>query len=298
MTRAEPEADGRMGEALSALLDWYARAGISTFAREAPRDRFAETEAETERRRAGRPAAGGPAPAATQGAAPLAAPADRRPAPLPPRPAAPAIALRSDEALAAEAREQAAKAGSLAELQTLLAEFTGCGLKATAKNLVFGNGSETADLMLVGEAPGRDEDLAGEPFVGRSGRLLDRMLGSVGLKREDVRVTNTVPWRPPGNRTPTPAETETCLPFTLRHIELVNPRILVCLGSPSAKVLLRSEEGIMRLRGRWASITLPNGATVPTMAMLHPAYLLRQPSQKRLAWRDLLALKAKLDEKD
>ncbi|KTR04939.1 DNA polymerase [Aureimonas ureilytica] len=284
-----------MGEALSALLDWYARAGIQSFVGEAPRDRFAETEAETERRKGSRPASG---PAAAQTAASPGTFPERRSTVLapPPRPA-PAIALRSDEALATEAREQAARAGSLAELQVLLADFTGCGLKATAKNLVFGNGSETADLMFVGEAPGRDEDLAGEPFVGRSGQLLDRMLGSIGLKREDVRVTNTVPWRPPGNRTPTPAETETCLPFTLRHIELVNPRVLVCLGSPSAKALLRTDEGIMRLRGRWSSVTLPNGAALPTMAMLHPAYLLRQPSQKRLAWRDLLTLKQALDAK-
>ena len=285
-----------MGEALNALLDFYARAGIQTFVGEAPRDRFAETEAETERRRGGRAPSNTTATPSTP--SPGAAP-ERRGAALapPPRPA-PAIALRSDEALAAEAREQAARAGSLAELRALLAEFTGCGLKATAKNLVFGNGSETADLMFVGEAPGRDEDLAGEPFVGRSGQLLDRMLGAIGLKREDVRVTNTVPWRPPGNRTPTPAETETCLPFTLRHIELVNPRVLVCLGSPSAKVLLRTDEGIMRLRGRWSSVTLPSGAALPTMAMLHPAYLLRQPSQKRLAWRDLLTLKQRLDAKD
>ncbi|WP_427025923.1 uracil-DNA glycosylase [Aureimonas ureilytica] len=296
MTRAEPEADERMGEALDALLGWYARAGVSTFASDRPRDRFAETEAETERRRLARPAS------AAQGAGPQpqgsAALPERRAAAPPPRPPAPSIALRSDEALASEAREAAAKATNLAELQALLADFTGCGLKATAKNLVFGNGLETAEIMFVGEAPGRDEDLAGEPFVGRSGRLLDRMLAAIGIQREDVRVTNTVPWRPPGNRTPTPAETETCLPFTLRHIELVNPRFLICLGSPSTKALLRSEEGIMRLRGRWASVTLPNGVAVPTMAMLHPAYLLRQPSQKRLAWRDLLSLRQKLDTKE
>lgn len=286
-----------MDEALNALLGWYARAGVSTFAGDSPRNRFAETEAETERRRAGRPAAATSAPATASSPGGQTQPT-RAAGALPPRPAAPAIPLRSDEALASEAREQAAKAETLAELQTLLAGFTGCGLKATAKNLVFGNGSENADIMFVGEAPGRDEDLAGEPFVGRSGRLLDRMLQSIGLKREDVRVTNTVPWRPPGNRTPTPAETETCLPFTLRHIELVNPRFLVCLGSPSAKVLLRSEEGIMRLRGRWMGVTLQNGTELPAMAMLHPAYLLRQPSQKRLAWRDLLSLRQRLDTKE
>ncbi len=298
MTMGNAEADKRMSEALVAWLDWHARAGISTTTGNVARDRFAETLAETERRRGGSPAAATASPASPRPEA--GSPPDRRPAAasIPPRPMQTAIPLRSDEALAAEAREAAASAGTLDELQALLSAFTGCGLRATAKNLVFGNGSQTADLMLVGEAPGRDEDLAGEPFVGRSGRLLDRMLASIGLKREEVRVTNTVPWRPPGNRTPTPAETETCLPFTLRHIELVKPRVLVCLGSPSAKMLLRTDEGITRLRGRWTSITLPNGVEVPTVAMLHPAYLLRQPSQKRLAWRDLLALREKLAAKD
>jgi DNA polymerase len=124
------------------------------------------------------------------------------------------------------------------------------------------------------------------------------MLEAIGLARDSVRVTNTVPWRPPGNRTPTPAETEICLPFTLRHIELVKPRVVICLGSPSTKALLRSDEGIMRLRGRWTTLDLPNGMQLPAMAMLHPAYLLRQPAQKRLAWRDLLALRQRLDAPD
>ncbi|WP_182085621.1 uracil-DNA glycosylase [Aureimonas sp. ME7] len=269
----------------SALLDWYERAGVCSFVADEPRDRFAETEREATRRRPD----GSAASARTQ-PQPTARPAAAAP---------PAMGLpmaehgRSD---IEDARSKAASAQTLAELQALLTAYTGCGLRQTAKNLVFGNGAEDADLMLVGEAPGRDEDLSGEPFVGRSGRLLDRMLGSIGVARDAVRVTNTVPWRPPGNRTPTPAETELCLPFTMRHIELVRPRVLVCLGSPASRVLLRSDEAITRLRGRWLSVTTPNGLEIPAIAMLHPAFLLRQPGQKRWAWRDLLTLRERLAE--
>lgn len=201
------------------------------------------------------------------------------------------------EDLAHEARERARSANSLAELQAAYAAFDGCALKLTAKSLVFGNGPERAGLMLIGEAPGREEDIAGEPFVGRSGQLLNRMLGAIGLERQNVRVTNVIAWRPPGNRAPTPAETELCLPFVLRQIELVSPRVVVCLGSPSAKAILATQEGIMRLRGRWSEISLPHlPQPVAATALLHPAYLLRQPSQKRLAWRDLLQIKARLAE--
>jgi len=280
--------------ALASLLRWYETAGVGRFVGDAARDRFAETAAEADRRRP----AGGAAARASAEAGAVAPTPNRRPSATVEPPLAPplptVLPLVSDDAIAAEARERASRAGSLAELRAILAEFTGCGLRATAKSLVFGSGPDEAALMLVGEAPGREEDLAGEPFVGRSGRLLDRMLGAIALPRESVRVTNTVPWRPPGNRTPTPAETEICLPFTLRQIELVKPRVLVCLGSPATKALLRSDEGIMRLRGRWSELTLPNGTVVPVMAMLHPAYLLRQPGQKRLAWRDLLLVQARL----
>ena len=149
--------------------------------------------------------------------------------------------------------------------------------------------------MLIGEAPGREEDIAGEPFVGRSGQLLNRMLAAIGVERTDVRVTNIIAWRPPGNRAPTPAETEMCLPFVLRQIELVAPKVVVCLGSPSAKAILSSNDGIMKLRGRWNELSLPGlPAPIQATALLHPAYLLRQPAQKRLAWRDLLAVKDRL----
>ncbi|WP_329610458.1 uracil-DNA glycosylase [Jiella pelagia] len=207
------------------------------------------------------------------------------------------MAIPDDVALA-DARERARSAETLDELKELLDGFDGCNLKITAKHTVFGDGPKTADLMFIGEAPGRDEDMAGVPFVGRSGQLLNRMLEAIGLEREAVRVTNTVPWRPPGNRAPTLAETQICLPFVQRQIELVRPKIVVCLGSPSAKAILGSAEGILRMRGKWQSYSfdLAADATIPAIAMLHPAYLLRQAAQKRLAWRDLLALKAKLDE--
>ncbi|WP_082652728.1 uracil-DNA glycosylase family protein [Aureimonas sp. AU12] len=298
--RVPTAGDGRAADAVLSLLRWYEAAGVSMPAGNGVRDRFAETAAEATRRRG---TTVSPALDTAASAGPASAPsASRRPSPSAEPPLAPTmptiLPLVPDDVLAADARARAATAQSLIELRAILAEFTGCGLKATAKTLVFGNGAEDAQLMLVGEAPGREEDLAGEPFVGRSGRLLNRMLEAIGLARDSVRVTNTVPWRPPGNRTPTPAETEICLPFTLRHIELVKPRVVICLGSPSTKALLRSDEGIMRLRGRWTTLDLPNGTQLPAMAMLHPAYLLRQPAQKRLAWRDLLALRQRLDAPD
>ena len=220
----------------------------------------------------------------------------RLPATPAPPPALPAWTAPVPGTVAADdAREKARHAASLADLQAAYAAFEGCALKATAKSLVFGNGAENASLMLIGEAPGREEDIAGEPFVGRSGQLLNRMLAAIGLERTDVRVTNIIAWRPPGNRSPTPVETEMCLPFVLRQIELVAPKVVVCLGSPSAKAILSSNDGIMKLRGRWNELALPGlPAPIQATALLHPAYLLRQPAQKRLAWRDLLAVKDRL----
>ena len=203
--------------------------------------------------------------------------------------------------IAAPARQRGApslrtiEASSLAELQALVANFDGCGLKRTAKSLCFARGSETATTMLIGEAPGRDEDLQGKPFVGRAGQLLDRMLASIGLSENDIYITNTVYWRPPGNRTPTPEEIEACAPFLARQIELLNPKLLVLLGGAAAKTLLGVQEGIMRLRGKWLSYACATG-DIPAMATLHPAYLLRNPAAKRYAWRDLLVIKAALDQ--
>jgi uracil-DNA glycosylase len=201
-----------------------------------------------------------------------------------------------DDAAVARAREGAIKAPTLEALKASLEVFDGCSLKFTAKNLVFADGNPSAKIMLIGEAPGRDEDLEGKPFVGKAGQLLDRMLASIALNRSHVYIANVIYWRPPGNRTPTPMETEICRPFIERQIELVNPDLLVFIGGVSAKSFLPGPDGILRLRGRWQQWTLPSGRNVPALPMLHPAYLLRQPAQKKLAWRDLLNLRAKVDE--
>lgn len=202
-------------------------------------------------------------------------------------------ALAPDQALMA-ARETARTAADLAALEAALASFDGCGLKATAKNLCFFRGAAEARLMIVGEAPGRDEDIEGRPFVGRAGQLLDRMLAAIGLAEGDVHITNIVYWRPPGNRTPTPQEAEVCRPFLERQIELVKPEVVLLLGGAAAKHMLGVADGIMRLRGSWRTMPLASGARLPAMATLHPAYLLRTPVAKRMAWRDLLAVEARL----
>jgi DNA polymerase len=191
------------------------------------------------------------------------------------------------------AREAARSATSLAELRTILDRFEGCALRATATQLVFADGNPHARVMFVGEAPGRDEDVEGLPFVGRSGKLLDRMLAAIGLDRTSVYIANIVAWRPPGNRTPTPQESAICLPFILRQIELVDPNMLVCLGGPSSQTLLNIKDGILKSRGRWFSFHTGT-REIRAIATLHPAYLLRQPLQKRLAWRDFLAIKKAL----
>lgn len=265
------------------VLRFYAEAGLDFALEEEPQNRLIATPA------------GQTAAVETGGAAPdgqranlLAPTPPARPAPATPSHAVP------DEAAVARAREEASRAPSLEALRQSLAAFDGCSLKFTAKNLVFADGNPQAKIMLVGEAPGRDEDLDGRPFVGKAGQLLDRMLASIGLDRTHVYIANVIYWRPPGNRTPTPMETEICRPFIERQIALVDPDILVFLGGVSAKSFLPGPDGILRLRGKWAEWTIPGGRTIPALPMLHPAYLLRQPAQKKLAWRDLLSLKAKI----
>ncbi len=223
-----------------------------------------------------------------------AAEAGRNDRAAPPRPTM--AAAVPDEAQAAAARELATKAASLDELKQIMDAFEGCNLKATAKSLVFADGNPDADLMLIGEAPGRDEDLEGLPFVGRSGQLLDRILAAIGLDRRSAYLANVIPWRPPGNRTPTPHETEICRPFIERQIALSRPKVIVSLGGPSANLLTGSPDGILRLRGTWKSHTTADGTVIPVMPTLHPAYLLRNPAHKKLAWRDFLEVKAKLRE--
>ena len=190
------------------------------------------------------------------------------------------------------AREAARSAASLDELRAILDRFEGCSLKGSASRLVFADGTPGSRLMFVGEAPGAEEDKQGLPFVGRSGQLLDRMLKAIGLDRSKVYIANIVPWRPPGNRTPTPVETQICLPFIQRQIELSNPDVLVTIGQPSTGALL-GVQGIMKNRGRWFPYNTGT-REIRAMPMLHPAYLLRSPIGKRLAWRDMLAIKKAL----
>ena len=174
-------------------------------------------------------------------------------------------------------------------LRALLEKFDGCALKSTATRLVFADGNPQARIMFVGEAPGRDEDIEGLPFVGRSGKLLDRMIAAIGLDRSKAYIANVIPWRPPGNRTPTPQETQICLPFIQRQIELVNPDVLVTLGNPSTQTLLSTREGIMKTRGEWFDYDTGT-RMIRAMATFHPAYLLRSPSYKRMSWQDLRAI--------
>lgn len=197
------------------------------------------------------------------------------------------------DAAIASAREIAPTAASLQELRTLLEAFDGCALKSTATRLVFADGNPEARIMFVGEAPGRDEDLEGLPFVGRSGKLLDLMMASIGLDRTSAYVANIIPWRPPGNRDPSPQETQICLPFIRRQIELVDPDVLVCLGKPSSQAVLDVKDGIMKTRGKWIEYNTGT-RKIRAMATFHPAYLLRQPIYKRLTWQDLRAVKKAL----
>ena len=195
------------------------------------------------------------------------------------------------------ARALAQSCATLAELKTAVMNFEGCELKRFATNTVFADGDPSGRIMLIGEAPGRDEDLQGLPFVGRAGRLLDRMLAEIGLDRRKVYITNVLNWRPPQNREPSPEEAATCLPFLHRHIELADPKLMILLGAVSVRHVLGLTEGITRVRGKWnlyQSVAL--NRSIPVMPTLHPAYLLRQPAAKRLAWRDLLAVAEKMGE--
>ncbi|KQZ12986.1 DNA polymerase [Mesorhizobium sp. Root554] len=280
---------------LRELLAFYADAGVDEALNETPVNRFTEAPPPA------LPKGGDRVPATAREPERTAAPASDRARPAQPRrPSTDNAAARPttvpDEAQATLARDLARQAQTLDELREAMAGFDGCNLKFTAKNLVFSDGNPEADVMLVGEAPGRDEDLEGLPFVGRSGQLLNRMLAAIGLDRTSVYIANVIPWRPPGNRTPTPHETEICRPFIERQIELVGPKLLVTLGGPSAKTLLATTEGILRLRGNWRSHATASGAVIPAMPTLHPAYLLRTPAHKKLVWRDFLEVKMKLRE--
>ncbi|MBS7542082.1 uracil-DNA glycosylase [Ancylobacter oerskovii] len=279
-------------DALADLLTFYAEAGVDAAIGDAPVDRFAESAAERSAVRAAVRPAPASAPDRPVASARDAARPAARPAVLPPPGT---LAPPPPDQAAADAREAAASAPDLEALRALLERFDGCPLKVTATRLVFADGNPQAKLMLVGEAPGRDEDIEGKPFVGRSGKLLDRMLAAIGIDRTKAYIANVVPWRPPGNRTPTPQETAICLPFIRRQIELADPDILVCLGGPSAQTLLGIKDGITKARGRWMDYDTGT-RRIQALATFHPAYLLRTPLGKRMVWRDMLAIERKLAE--
>ena len=268
-----PDAD----KAARELLAFYLEAGVDAPVGEKPLDRFADDAAPgIEQLPVSQPGAPASVEKMRTGAPPL-------PLAAPPPPDAAAMA----------AREAVNGIATLEDLRAALDVFEGCALKGTATQLVFADGNPQAKVMFVGEAPGRDEDIEGLPFVGRSGKLLDRMLNAVGLDRSSVYIANIIPWRPPGNRTPTPQESQICLPFIQRQIELVDPDILVCLGGPSAQTLLGIRDGITKMRGRWFNYHTGK-REIRAMPTFHPAFLLRSPLQKRLAWRDFLAIKKAL----
>ncbi len=275
------------------LIAFYREAGVDAAVGEQPVNRFADqaapssqaitshVAAEADRSMAGRESVIG-----SRGPSPTAFPRDQEPK------GRAALAPSSPDAAVMAARTAAKSATSLEELRAILERFEGCALKVTATRLVFADGNPQARVMFVGEAPGREEDLEGLPFVGRSGKLLDRMMAAIGLDRTSAYIANIVPWRPPGNRTPTPVETQICLPFIQRQIELADPDILVCVGQPSTAALL-NVQGIMKNRGRWFPYHTGT-REIRAMPTLHPAYLLRQPLAKRQSWRDFLAIKKAL----
>ena len=257
---------------LLSVLDWYRAAGVDLAVMDEPVDRFAQKPPAP----AAMPPRAAQAPTAPQAAsaAPVAGPIGGDPS---------------------EARQLAATAQSLDQLRDILDKYDGCGLKFRATQLVFADGNPDAKIMLIGEAPGAEEDRQGKPFVGRSGQLLDRMLGAIGLDRTSVYIVNTVPWRPPGNRTPTPEEMELCLPFLRRQVELVAPKLVLTLGGPAMQTVFQSTNGIIKMRGKWQDVAI-GSHQVPALPTLHPAYLLRNPPAKQQAWRDLLSFKARMGE--
>ncbi len=269
-------------EDLESLLRWYVDQGIDEAIGEDAIDRFAAPAPQ-------------PTPLPVQQRA-AAAPTPIRPAPAAAAPPRGPVPIESPQ-LVEDARALAQRCNSVEELEAAVRAFEGCALKRTAKNTVFADGVAGSPVMVVGEAPGADEDRLGKPFVGVSGQLMDRMFEAIGMSRErDLYITNILFWRPPGNRTPTLSEQAICMAFTRRHIELARPKVLVLAGGTAAKSVLDTTEGIMRLRGKWTTLSLDDGSAVPTLPTFHPAYLLRTPASKRQSWLDLLSLDKKLRE--
>jgi uracil-DNA glycosylase len=282
MTAKPPAAPLDRRLAARAWLDWYAAMGVGDPLPEPPAPAPPQRDAAPEASRQATPAA-----------RPPPTPVAPSPGPTIARPERAARQPGSDRV--AWARSVAAECRTLGELRAALETFEGCPLKATATRLCFADGAEDARLMLVGEAPGADEDRVGRPFVGQSGQLLDRILATVGLDRTRVYIANCIYWRPPGNRSPTTAEMAVCQPFLERQIELLAPRLILFLGGAGARNLLGLEEGVTRSRGRPYTYQPTRGAPIPARVTFHPAYLLRQPIQKRFVWRDLLQVRAELE---
>ncbi|MCR9139059.1 MAG: uracil-DNA glycosylase [Alphaproteobacteria bacterium] len=294
MTTADEETGKKKNSAeLAAVLHFYAEAGVDCALNDVPNDLFKESEDAKSRPRSAGPAqpvqqtghndALHPGSVRSQAAEPSQPSHSQRPATVP------------DETAVESAREAAGAAGSIDALREALASFNECNLRFGAKSTVFADGNPEADIMFIGEAPGRDEDRQGLPFVGRAGQLLDRMLQAIGLDRTSSYITNIIPWRPPGNRTPTPLEIELCRPFVEQHVRLVNPKILVFMGNVPTKTLLETNRGILSIRGTWSTYHSKSDTDIPAMPTLHPAYLLRNPVQKRLSWQDFLNVRARLD---
>jgi len=286
MSDTSPEAPPMDAAALRALLTWYAEMGIDDITGEVPSD-FSDWTGPAKKM----PQAPQPAQQAPRAAAPQPKPA---PAPIIPGD----DPLPADEAVAA-AKAAAAAATDIESLREAIAAFDGCPLKPGARNTVIDDGIAGAPLMLLGEAPGRDEDRIGKPFVGRAGQLLDRMLAAIGHSRQEgdlapAYISNAIFWRPPGNRAPTKAEIAICFPFVERLIELNAPKVIVTLGNTPTQTLFESAPGITRSRGTWRDYATAGGAVIPVLPTFHPAFLLRQPAQKRLAWADLIEIRKRL----
>jgi DNA polymerase len=254
---------------LAAALDWYSAVGVDLAVGEEPVDRFAASAAAPRR------------------SAPMQMPGREAPSAIPP-------VVTSLSADPSATRALAAAAPTLEALRAAVEAYEGCTLKKRATQLCFADGNPEAEIMLVGEGPGEQEDLQGKPFVGRAGQLLDRMLASIGLDRSTVYIANMVPWRPPGNRDPSPEELALCTPFLIRQVELVAPRFLVTLGNVPTKSLFQTASGITRMRGQWKELEI-GSHRVRSLATLHPAYLLRTPASKALAWRDMLSLRQAIE---
>lgn len=279
MNKPQPD-DMAVQDAARSLIEWWSDAGVEPIA--PPRGTAKK-----------------PAPAG-KAARPAPATPEKPSAPRPQRVTAPAQTQGDDSDAPRDARRLAAAANTLEELKAAVEAFDGCSLKATAQNTVFARGSMKSGVMVIGEAPGFDEDRKGEPFVGRSGQLLDRMFAAIGLDREDIYVSNILFWRPPKNRDPSSADIASCIAFVERHIALADPKVLVLAGKTSAQAILKTTDGIISTRGKWGAYSPVSGEdgeakTIPVLPILHPAYLLRRPDSKRQTWRDMLSLQAHLE---